>query len=145
MHETARPAVVHLLRGLLPIELDRCTIPGINFAEWPVPLKAFPENIIPWLLLTGAAALCIYAPFSSWAINAASLGRHDMGLAIFFSVTFPVAVYAACAITMISILLAPFYRKSGRRGRNMLLIAALTGILPFACIWILDVAGANVA
>jgi hypothetical protein len=108
-------------------------------------LKTIPENIIPWLLLASAAVLCVYAPFSYWAINAESLGMHDMGLAIFFSFSFPVAVYASCAITIVSILLAPFFRKSSRRGSNILLIAAFTGILPFASLWALDLAGANAA
>jgi F0F1-type ATP synthase membrane subunit a len=65
-------------------------------------LKIFPKNTIPWLLFSCAAALCLYIPFSNRAINAGSLGKHNMGLAQFFSVTFSMAVYASLAVAVIS-------------------------------------------
>jgi hypothetical protein len=99
--------------------------------------------MIPWLLFTGAAALCLYVPFSHWAINAGSLGKHNTGLALFFSFTFPVAIYAALSLAVISIALVPFYRKSGMRGRHILLLSAFVGVLPLAYIWVLDLAGVN--
>lgn len=66
-----------------------------------------------------------------------------MGLALFFSFTFPMAVYASLSVAAISIVLAAFYRKSSARGSNILLLSAFVGVLPLAYIWILDVASAN--
>jgi len=106
-------------------------------------LKTRPENILPWLLFCAAAALSVYALFSEWAINAELLGRYDMGLAIFFSVTFPLAIYTSCAIAVVAVVLVPFYRKSSRRGSNILLCSAVAGISPLVYIWALDIAGNN--
>jgi len=96
------------------------------------------RNIIPWSLLAGSAALCLYTPFSLWAINAAILGKHNFGLALFFSFTFPMAIYTAGAITIISGVLAVFYRNPDKRGRHILLSAAAAGAFPFLYVWMLD-------
>jgi hypothetical protein len=96
------------------------------------------RHIIPWLFFAGAMAFCLYTPFSYWAINAKLFGKQDMGFALFFSFSFPVAIYAACAISFISLLLAPFYRKPDRPGSNILLLSALVGALPFMFLLALD-------
>lgn len=106
-------------------------------------MKIYSKNIVPWLLFTSAAAFCLYAPFSLWAVNAEFLGKQDMGLAIFFSFTFPMAIYVSCAIALVSIILAPFYRKSNKRGSNILLFSTFVGILPLAYIIVLDVVDTN--
>ena len=96
------------------------------------------KNIIPWLLFGTAVAFSLYTPFSHWAINAEFLGKYDMGLAIFFSFTFPIAIYISSAIAVTSGLLAVFYRSLNKRGRNILLFTAVIGILPLVYILGLD-------
>jgi hypothetical protein len=66
-----------------------------------------------------------------------------MGLALLFSFTFPMVVYTPLSIAAISIVRAPFYRKSSTRGSYVLLLSAFVGVLPLAYIWVMDVASAN--
>lgn len=95
------------------------------------------------MIFTVAVTLCLYTPFSNRAVNAAFLGKQNTGLALFFSFTFPMAIYASLSLPVISIALAPFYRKRSKRGMNILLMSAFVGVLPLAYIRVLDVAGAN--
>ncbi|HYQ70444.1 MAG TPA: hypothetical protein VET88_00800 [Gammaproteobacteria bacterium] len=101
-------------------------------------MNARPANIFPWFLLAGSLALCLYTPLSLWAINAESLGKYNLGIALFFSFTLPLAIYIAGAITIISGTLAVFYSRANRRGRHILLSATVTGVLPFLYLWVLD-------
>jgi len=100
-------------------------------------------KIIPWLLFATAITFFLYAQFSHWAVNSESFGKHDMGLALFFSFSFPIAIYTSSTISVISLLLAPFFRKSNKRGFNILLLSAFVGILPVVYIWALDVVATN--
>lgn len=106
-------------------------------------MKPCRDNLLPWLIFTVAVTLCLYTPFSYRAVNAAYLGKQNTGLALLFSVTFPMAIYASLSLSAISIALAQFYRKCSKRGMNILLVSAFVGVLPLAYIWVLDVAGAN--
>lgn len=105
-------------------------------------MNRFPKTVIPWLLFSAAVALCLYVPFSHWAVNAEFLGKHATGLALFFAFTFPMAIYASLPLAVISIVLALFYRKPNKRGSNILLLSAFVGVLPLAYILLLDIAGA---
>ena len=104
-----------------------------------------PATIIPWLLLVSAIALCLYTPFSLWAINAETFGKYNIGVALFFSFTLPLAIYTAGAITVISGALAVIYSRANRRGRPVLLSAAVTGVLPYLYVWVLDAIGPPIA
>lgn len=106
-------------------------------------MNRFPKTLIPWLLFSTAVALCLYAPFSQWAINAEFLGKHNTGLALFFAFTFPMAIYASLPLAVLSIVLAVFYRKCNKRGSNILLLSAFVGVLSLAYILLLDVAVAS--
>lgn len=95
-------------------------------------------TIIPKLFLTVAIIFCLYVPFSHWAINAELLGRHDMGLALFFSFSFPAAIYISCFISVMSLLMALFYRKRNNKSYKIVLFSAIVSILPIMYLLALD-------
>jgi Na+/phosphate symporter len=93
---------------------------------------------IPWLFLCLAGISALFVPFSHWAINAEVIGKNNMGAALFFSFSFPMAVYVSVGISVVSLVMAALYKSNDKKGSKILLLAALTGCLPIVYILWLD-------
>jgi len=103
--------------------------PGKSLSSW-----------LPRVALCCAVVLSVYAPFSHWAINAEGLGKRDMGLALLFALSFPVAVYASLGIALLSLLMGAVCKASRRQGGGVWLLACLAGLLPLVFLTWLDFA-----
>ena len=93
---------------------------------------------IPWLFLCLASISALFVPFSHWAINVELIGKHNMGAALFFSFSFPIAIYVSVGISVVSLVIAALYKSIDKKGSKILLLAALTGFLPIVYILWLD-------
>lgn len=82
--------------------------------------------------------LLITVPFSDWAVNAELLGKHNMGLALFFSFMFPFAIYSSLAGSVISILLALVYKIRNYEDVKLLILSSFAGLLPLVYLFVLD-------
>ena len=94
--------------------------------------------LFPWLILSAAIAVALYAPFSYWAINSDFFGKFNMGKAIFFSFSFPISIYISAGISLVSLLMSISYRKINIKGCRILLFSSMTGAVPLAFILFLD-------
>lgn len=92
----------------------------------------------PWLILCISITLSLYVPFSYWAGKAEYFGKHDMGWAIFFAFSFPLAIYASVSIALVSLVAAFIYKIIRKQGGNILLYAFSVGLMPIAFILWLD-------
>jgi hypothetical protein len=101
----------------------------------------FITRLFPWVVLCVSVMLAAYVPFSHWAVNAVRFGAHDAGLALFFSLSKPFAVYVSMGIALLSLILGGIYRAMRRPGGNIQLLAGLTGMLPLVWLALLELAG----
>ena len=99
---------------------------------------AYALMYFPWVMLCTATMLSLFVPFSYWARNAEHFGEHDMGWALFFSFSFPIALYSSLGISLLSLAAAAVYRIKKSQGSNILLFAFLAGLMPIAFILWLD-------
>ena len=89
---------------------------------------------IPWLLFSLATINSLFVAFSHWAINADLIGKHNLGAALFFSFSFPLALYISIGILVVSLVMAVLYRNIDKKGCKILLFAASIGFSPMAYI-----------
>lgn len=103
--------------------------------------NAFALRFLDWLswLILGVAVLASVAGlFSVWAVNAESLGAHDLGLAILLSfsgaISIAASTYAVPVLAFVGIPLLFVRRDAGLR----LLAAGVACSIPMAVLTILE-------
>ncbi len=74
---------------------------------------------IPWIFLFLACIIAIYVPFSHWAVNAELIGKHNMGAALFFSFSYPMAIYSSVGISVASLVMAALYKSIDKKGSRI--------------------------
>ena len=92
----------------------------------------------PWLLLILSTIISLFVPFSHWAINAELIGKYNMGAALFFSFSFPIALYVSMGISFVSLIMAALHRSIDGKVCKIYLFAASIGLLPIVYILWLD-------
>jgi len=94
--------------------------------------------IFPRVILGLATLISLAFPFSYWAVNAEHLGKHNMGIALFFSFACPIAFYVSMGTALASLVLAGIYRVRNRPGSRTLFMAFCICLLPLLFIFWLD-------
>jgi len=92
----------------------------------------------PWVMLCISIALSLYIPFSYWAVNAEYFGKYDMGWALFFSLSLPLAMYFSVSIALVSLVATFIYKIKNKQGSKILFYAFSVGLMPIAFILWLD-------
>ena len=95
------------------------------------PQRAKTLRILSWCLAGLAAATAAYSLLSLWAVKAESLGKHDMGLALFFAFTGAWALIACLWLAPISALLAAAAWLTRCGSPLACLLAAAASAAPF--------------
>jgi hypothetical protein len=95
-------------------------------------------KFVPWVMLCISITLSLYVPFSYWAVRAEYFGKHDMGWALFFSFSFPLAIFSSVGIALVSLVAAFIYKIRNKQGSKILFYAFSAGFMPIAFILWLD-------
>ena len=88
-------------------------------------------KLFSWGISAIAASAALYGMFAHWAVNAESLGKHDLGLAIFFASSGALALITCIWLIPVAVTMAIVVKLAKAGSSWICLLAAVFGALPF--------------